>query len=404
VKIATVVITCPGREAQCRATVESLHAADWPRHWPVVLCRDEAVDGTRQHRQQMNARRALLEGIAQDVPFILFLEDDVMFNAHVAHNLALWRPLRDGWLGMASLYNPTVHEVERSDAEHWFRADAGAVYGSQAYLFASDTARFIAEHWHEIEGMQDIKMSRLAAQGGWPIYYHSPSLVQHVGQQSTWGGGYHYARDFQPQFTAAYTTEHVPFNGDHHIGSEIRRLVAEHHVQSLIETGMWSAHSTREFRRMVPRRVTTIDTTDEHLIGEFGPGALQDLAGRHITMVLGNSNEKLAEVLRAHEPEDHPVFVYLDAHGVGNPLMEELDALAAEPLCRDRCVIAIHDVLVPQKPWGYNWVDWGAGAEPLSYDVIAPKLPAIYPNGYRYHYNESAAGCQRGIIYIRPRR
>src|SRR5262249_18320102 len=135
VQIATVVITCPGREAQCRGTVESLHATDWPRNWPVVIARDEAVEGTRRHRQQINARRALFAGFAQYSPFILFLEDDVMFNAHVCHNLALWRPLREGWLGMASLYNPTIHEVERSDAEHWFRADAGAVYGSQAYLF-----------------------------------------------------------------------------------------------------------------------------------------------------------------------------------------------------------------------------------------------------------------------------
>jgi hypothetical protein len=79
VKIATVVITCPGREEQCRATIELLHATDWPRSWPLVICRDEAVEGTRQHRQQMNARRAIYEGVAQDAQFILFLEDDVMF-------------------------------------------------------------------------------------------------------------------------------------------------------------------------------------------------------------------------------------------------------------------------------------------------------------------------------------
>jgi hypothetical protein len=192
----------------------------------------------------------------------------------------------------------------------------------------------------------------------------------------------------------------VPFNGDHYIGEEIRKLVAERQIKSMIETGTWSAHTTREFRRMVPRRVTTVDTTDEHLIAEFGPGAVRDLADQGITMVLGNSNEKLAQVLRGHEPDDHPVFVYLDAHGVGNPLLEELHALAADPLCRDRCVIAIHDFLVPGEPWGYNWVDWGRGAQPLSYETIVHKLPAIYPAGFRHHYNHVAAGCQRGIIYI----
>ena len=401
-KIAAVVITCPGREELCRATVESLRATDWPETWPIGISSDQAVEGTRQHRQQMNAHAALLAGIELETQFILFLEDDLAFNAHLCHNLTQWRPLRDGSLGMASLYNPTIHEMERSDSEHWFKADPNAVYGSQAYLFSPDAARFIAQHWHEVDGMQDIKMSRLAARGGWPIYYHSPSLVQHVGELSTWGGGYHYAPDFDAQFKAGCTIEHVPFNGDRHIGAEIRKLIVQHRVRSIIETGTWSAHTTREFRTMVPRKVTTIDTTDEHLIGEFGPGARQDLADRGITMVLGNSNAELAKVLQAHEPEDHPVLAYLDAHGVGNPLLEELDALAREPLCRDRCVIAVHDCLVPEKPWGYNWVDWGPGPEPLSYDAIASKLPAIYPNGYRYHYNEIAEGCQRGIIYIYP--
>jgi hypothetical protein len=401
-KIAAVVITCPGREDLCRSTIESLRSTDWPKTWPIITSRDKAVEGFKQHRQQMNALTALRAGIELEPEFILFLEDDVTFNAHLCHNLTQWRPLRNGSLGMASLYNPTIREMERSDTEHWFKADSGAVYGSQAYLFSIDTARFVENHWHEVEGMQDIKMSRLAARGGWTIYYHSPSLVQHIGNMSTWGGGYHYAPDFEPQFKASCIVEHVPFNGDHHIGAEIRKLVAQHQVRSIIETGTWSAHTTREFRTMVPRKVTTIDTTDEHLIGEFGPGACRDLADQSITMVLGNSNQKLAEVLQAHEPDDHPVFVYLDAHGVGNPLLEELEALAGEPLCRDRCVIAVHDVMVPGKPLGYNWVDWGRGAEPLSYDVIAPKLPAIYPNGYCFHYNDIAEGCQRGIIYIYP--
>jgi hypothetical protein len=202
VKVATVVITCPGRDELCRATIGALRATGWPDTWPIVVSRDEAVEGTRQYRQQMNARSGLYAGIALEPDFIMFLEDDVAFNAHVGHNLTQWRPVRERWLGMASLYNPTIHEAERCDAEHWFRADAGAVYGSQAYVLSLDTARYVAEHWHEVEGMQDIKMSRLAARGGWPIYYHVPSLVQHVGVESTWGGGYHCAPDFDPQFRA----------------------------------------------------------------------------------------------------------------------------------------------------------------------------------------------------------
>jgi hypothetical protein len=387
----------------CRSTVEGLEATDWPATWPILVSRDEAAEGSKQHRQQMNARNALYTALDLRTDFILFLEDDVMFNAHMCHNLSHWRPVRDRLVGMASLYNPTIHERERSPSEHWFRADAGAVYGSQAYLFSFDAASYIADHWHEVEGMQDIKMSRLAERGGWPIYYYTPSLVQHVGRDSTWGGGFHYARDFDPGFRLNGAVAHVPFNGDRFIGHEIRKLVARFGIRSIVETGMWSAHTTREFRTMVRGRVTTIDVTDEHLVEEFGAGALQELTDRDISVVFGNSNERLAEVLAAHGPADHPLLAYLDAQGVGNPLMEELDALGADPLCRDRCLIAIHDVQAPGKPWGCNWVDWGAGAQPLSYEVIASKLPAIYPAGHAFHFNDVAEGCQRGIVYIYPR-
>src|SRR5581483_4001731 len=137
---------------------------------------------------------------------------------------------------------------------------------------------------------------------------------------------------------------------------------------------------------------------------EFGPDAVADLAQQDIAMVLGDSREKLAEVLAAHDATDHPVLVYLDAQGIEYPLLEELDALAADPRCRDRCVIAVHDVQVPGRDWGFNWVDWRGEPEPLTYDRIAHKLPAIYPAGHAYHYNAVADGCRRGIVYIYPRR
>jgi hypothetical protein len=196
-------------------------------------------------------------------------------------------------------------------------------------------------------------------------------------------------------------SKHCPFNGDRFIGEEIRKLVGRFGIQSIVETGTWSAHSTREFRRMVAGHVVTIDTTWEHLTEEFGPQGVEDLKGLGIIPVKGNSRDVLGGVLMRVA---HPVLVYLDAHGVGNPLLEELDALGAEPECRDRCVIAVHDFQVPGREWGYNWGDWGRGAEPLSLALIEGKLPAIYPRGFGYHYNDQAEGCQRGIIYVYPKR
>src|SRR5581483_8630547 len=114
------------------------------------------------------------------------------------------------------------------------------------------------------------------------------------------GGGFHWAPDFDAAFLSNGHAEHVPFNGDRYIGDELRTLIELHGVRSAIETGTWSAHTTRELRTMVSGRVTTIDTTDEHLVAEFGPDAVGDLAQQDIAMVLGDSREKLAEVLAAH--------------------------------------------------------------------------------------------------------
>ena len=200
---------------------------------------------------------------------------------------------------------------------------------------------------------------------------------------------------------------HIPFNGDHYIGEEIQKLVVRFKVQTIIETGTWSAHSTREFAKLAPK-VFTIDATHEHLIGEFGPEAVAELEADNVGVILGDSSQLLPPLLGSQQTK-YPALFYLDAHGGGangsnvNPLLEELDAIGREAACRDRCVICIHDFLVPGETWGYNGGDWGRGFEPLSYGLIAEKLPIIYPAGHGSYYNRKAAGCQRGIIYIHPR-
>jgi hypothetical protein len=50
--------------------------------------------------------------------------------------------------------------------------------------------------------MQDIKISRLAGRLKRQVLYHCPSLVQHVGKSSVWGGPFHQARDFNRHWKA----------------------------------------------------------------------------------------------------------------------------------------------------------------------------------------------------------
>lgn len=198
---------------------------------------------------------------------------------------------------------------------------------------------------------------------------------------------------------------HTPFNGDTYIGLEIRNLVERFKIRTIIETGTWSAHTTREFAKMGPE-VITIDSTWSHLIEEFGPNAVDDLIHLGIHPILGDSSKCLTQVIYDHAIA--PILFYLDAHGGGennsnvNPLLEEFDSIADNSECRDNCVIVVHDFQVPGKDFGYNGGDWGRGFEPLSYSLIKPWVTMIYPKGHVHYYNKKADGMQRGVIYIYP--
>jgi hypothetical protein len=201
-EITAYILSCPERELARRQTLENLQATDWLAQPEIEV--DNSNYERRQERQERAACRLLHRAIANAPEFILFLEDDLQFNQHLRHNLEHWHPLRqananDHYFG--SLYNPTIRELTRDSNRAFFVADPECVYGSQAFVFSKATARYMAMHWDEVSGMQDIKMSRLAARVC-PIYYHTPSLVQHVGVNSVWGGHFHWANDFHSAWKA----------------------------------------------------------------------------------------------------------------------------------------------------------------------------------------------------------
>jgi hypothetical protein len=202
--IAGVMITCPGREAQLKATLADLRLhevlADGHQALRLHVQLDETTYERRQERQEHNSLAALTIGLNRfpDAEVLLFFEDDIIFNRHLMHNLQRWSPLRNierltpgqpqpgaRRYVFGSLYDPNVRELSCKPDENYFIADPQAVYGSQAFVMSRAMAEHFVSHWWDVQGMQDIKMSRLAALLG-PIYYHQPSLVQHVGVVSTW--------------------------------------------------------------------------------------------------------------------------------------------------------------------------------------------------------------------------
>ncbi|MBV9547965.1 MAG: hypothetical protein JOY61_26625 [Chloroflexi bacterium] len=200
--IRAYMLSCPEREQVRESTLASLAGTDWGEAPVIELDRSEFA--RPEERQTQTALRLLERAVMDTAELFLFLEDDLQFNVHLRHNLTHWYPLESlnsSPLFFGSLYNPNIWELERVSSLNFFVAHPDFVYGSQAFVLSREMARYIIEHWSEVIGMQDIKMSRLAARLA-RIHYHSPSLVQHVGKLSMWGGPYHWTPDFHPTWRA----------------------------------------------------------------------------------------------------------------------------------------------------------------------------------------------------------
>ncbi len=201
-EIRAYIMTCNERTAIRQQTIANLAQTDW-NELPEIICDCEESPDARS-RQVITAEKLLKRALRDGVDYFLFLEDDLDFNSHLRHNLLHWEPLRTRKVTLASLYNPSVAELWSNGGRHFMIANPAAIYGSQAFVLRRDTARRILDEWPTVPGMQDIKISRLAHRctGGKPIYYHRPSLVQHVGTRSVWGGYYHWANDYDANFKA----------------------------------------------------------------------------------------------------------------------------------------------------------------------------------------------------------
>lgn len=194
--IQAYMLSCYQREAIQEQTLRNLSGTDWSDGVTVVL--DESSLIRPVDRITESYLRILRMGVESDAQFLLILEDDLDFNRHIRHNLLHWGPLtraKSHFFG--SLYNPNITALNRSDDDHYFVADPDAVYASQAFVLSVPTALFLIEHWAEGIGPPDIKAPRLAARLS-QIHYHVPSLVEHVGRDSLWGGPFHASIDFDP--------------------------------------------------------------------------------------------------------------------------------------------------------------------------------------------------------------
>ena len=134
-KFIPVIITCPGREAMLEQTLASWRASHfngWELRLPTggiaafpLIQLDMNQHERRQERQEHNSLSALKLALEVDpsADFLLFMEDDIILNRHLRHNLENWKPLVEAFKRrrvahgadcpyfFASLYDCTIREL-----------------------------------------------------------------------------------------------------------------------------------------------------------------------------------------------------------------------------------------------------------------------------------------------------
>jgi hypothetical protein len=211
--IAAWMISCPEREEVRKATIQNLAGTDWGDAPLQVLVDPEATaapqgqspPGAQQHKVQQITRQvlhALQQFLDHQADYLLLLEDDLLFNRHLRHNIESWRLFRRREITLAGLYNPGLREVAFDLRGHAVAIAPESAFGTQAVLLSRPTVEHVVSGWNTSNAAADLKLMSLAGQFRRPLYYHSPSLVQHRQVPSTWGGGTHSAPDFDPNWRA----------------------------------------------------------------------------------------------------------------------------------------------------------------------------------------------------------
>jgi ADP-heptose:LPS heptosyltransferase len=201
VSIAAVMISCAVRERLRARTLADLARTDWGAG-SVRLILDEQRFRYKVENIAHTGWRALKAGLETGADYVLLLEDDLAFNRRLRENLRLWPLLQQGRLAVLGLYNPGLPELAWDLAHQAVLVDPNRVFASQAMLVSRPGVARLLEHWFKAPPPLDLKLAWLAANLGQPVAYHCPSLVQHLGRKSVWGGFFHQARDFSRSWQA----------------------------------------------------------------------------------------------------------------------------------------------------------------------------------------------------------
>lgn len=198
------MVTCRERSSARAVSLRSFAESDWGAA-PIVL-RNDSKHPLPIVRIRDGWKLALQFASTSSANVVLLMEDDILINRHVLHNVQAWQPLHEMMDGLffGSLYNPGVPPIRVDEHGRHFVARHELTWGAQALLVSPRMARIILEHWSLEQGHADRAMTRIACRMV-PFFYHVPSLVEHQRAPSTWRGLRHCAKDFSTDWKAPDT-------------------------------------------------------------------------------------------------------------------------------------------------------------------------------------------------------
>ena len=197
--IEMYILTCPARKESLALTLAALKETDWGEEPTIMLDRIEGGSPTQQMIN--NSMRLLERGRDGSAEYILFIEDDVIFNRHLRHNLENWFPLKYGVCLVGTLYEGANLPAT---CRNFREVHPGAIGGSQAIVIKRDWIPSILAQWNKYPNftLQDLRIYRSLLGTQQKLFCHSPNLVQHRPEVSTWGGGKHTSPTFDLNWRA----------------------------------------------------------------------------------------------------------------------------------------------------------------------------------------------------------
>lgn len=185
----------------------------------------------------------------------------------------------------------------------------------------------------------------------------------------------------------------IGFCNDQYINGEFYKLVQDHGIDTIVETGTYHGDTTMALYEM-GKEIHTIEINQK-----YQAEAKKKLKDTDVNFHLGSSQKVLDELIPKLKGN---LMFFLDAHwGAYNPLVDELKMIAKHKI---KPVIVIHDFKVPGHPeLGYDEYNGQA----YEWSWIEAAVKSIYgADGFDYYYNEQAhpqAHHKRGVIYITPK-